>query len=120
MGDHEAKTPGVSLTNTAYNVLRRVVEVVLPAAGVLYSALALLWGWGYVAEVVGTIGAATVFLAAVLGLSRKNYQEGGQYDGEVILDESDPEVPMVRLQPYPGKLQEALTKDKLTFKGYTS
>lgn len=63
------------LTDKVYNVLRLLVTIVLPAISALYVGLAALWGWGYVAQIVGTIALVTVFLATVLGISRSGFQK---------------------------------------------
>lgn len=121
MADHEAKTTGVVLSNSAYDTLRRVVEVIMPALAAFYVTVALIWGLPYVEQVVGTITALTVLMAAVLGLSRKAFkgseQFSGEYDGEVVVDTTDPDQTFLRLEPYEGKLQEAVNKDRIVFKG---
>lgn len=63
------------LSDKTYNVLRLLVTIVLPAISALYVGLAALWGWGYVAQIVGTIALVTVFLASVLGVSRSGFQK---------------------------------------------
>lgn len=82
---------GLSLSNKWYDRVRFVVEKLLPAFAALYSALAVLWGFGYVAQVVGTSSALAIFLGVLLGLSRKNYTpKVDSYDGALVIDENDP------------------------------
>lgn len=64
-----------TLTNKAYDIIKWFVTIALPACGALYSALAALWGFPYVEQIVGTISAVTVFLGAVLKISSCNYQK---------------------------------------------
>lgn len=59
-----------------YDTLKYITQLLLPAAGALYAALAAVWGWGYVDEVVGSITAAVTFLSAVLGISSASYYKG--------------------------------------------
>lgn len=80
---------GFSLSNKVYDVLRFIVQIFLPAFGALYTALATLWVWGYIAQVVGTTSALAVFLGALLGLSRKNYSQDAGYAGVLVFDETN-------------------------------
>lgn len=68
------------LSNKTYDVLKWVAQIVLPALGTLYFALASIWGFPYGEQVVGTITAVDTFLGAVLGLSNSNYNK--QLKGE--------------------------------------
>lgn len=62
------------LSNKAYDILKWVVMVFLPALGVLYSALAKIWGFPYGAEIAGTIAAVTAFLGTILQISNAKYK----------------------------------------------
>ena len=35
------------LSNEVYDILKFIAQIVLPAAGTLYFALAGIWGWPY-------------------------------------------------------------------------
>lgn len=65
----------MKLTNKAYDVLKFVAQILLPALGTLYFALAKIWGFPYAAEIVGTISAVDAFLGALLGISTANYNK---------------------------------------------
>lgn len=65
----------MKLTNKAYDVLKFVAQILLPALGTLYFALAKIWGFPYATEVVGTISAVDAFLGALLGISTANYNK---------------------------------------------
>lgn len=67
----------IQLNDKVYDVLKWVCLIALPALGVLYAALAGLWGWPYTKEVVGTIAAVETFLGALLGVSTAQYNKGG-------------------------------------------
>lgn len=63
------------MSNKAFDALRFVAEIILPALGALYAALAHIWGWPYAEAIVGTIAAVDTFLGAlVIGL-RKSYNK---------------------------------------------
>lgn len=61
------------MSNKTYDVLKWIAQILLPALGTLYFALAKIWGLPYAAEIVGTITAIDTFLGAILGLSTKRY-----------------------------------------------
>lgn len=61
------------LNNTAYDILKYIAQIVLPAIGTLYFALAKIWGLPYGAEIVGTITAIDAFLGALLKISTDSY-----------------------------------------------
>jgi hypothetical protein len=76
MADHTATSTGLSLGNSAYDLIRRIVEIILPGAGALYFGASGIWGEAVFPnpdKVVGTIAILVVFLGLVLSLSRKNY-----------------------------------------------
>ena len=61
------------MSNKVYDVLKKVAQIWLPAAGTLYFALASIWGLPYAEQIVGTITAVDAFLGAILGISTKIY-----------------------------------------------
>ena len=63
----------MKLSNKTYDVLRWIADMVLPALGTLYFALAGIWNFPYGEQIVGTITAVVAFLDVVLGISKKNY-----------------------------------------------
>ena len=63
------------LSNEVYDILKFIAQIVLPAAGTLYFALAGIWGWPYGEQIVGTITAVDAFLGALLGLSSAAYKK---------------------------------------------
>lgn len=68
------------LTNRAYDILKEVALIILPALGTLYFALAGIWGLPYGEQIVGTITAVDAFLGAILKLSSIQYakEEGSE------------------------------------------
>lgn len=63
------------LNNKVYDVLKWIAQIVLPAIGTLYFALAGIWGFPYGEQIVGTITAIDAFLGAILGISSANYNK---------------------------------------------
>lgn len=63
------------MSNKAYDVLKWIAMVVLPAIGTLYFALAGIWDFPYADQVVGTITAVVTFLGIVLGISSAQYHK---------------------------------------------
>ena len=58
-----------------YDFLKYLAQIVLPALGTLYFALAKIWGFPFGEEIVGTITAIDAFLGALLGISKSNYKD---------------------------------------------
>ncbi len=65
----------MKLSNKVYDVLKFIAQIVLPALGTLYFALAKIWGFPYGEEIVGTISAVNAFLGAVLKISTIQYNK---------------------------------------------
>ena len=64
--------------NKTYDILKYIAQIVLPAIGTLYFALAKIWGLPYGTEIVGTITAVDTFLGAILKISTDNYNKEGE------------------------------------------
>lgn len=78
----------MAFSNKAYNVLKPLALVWLPALGTLYFALAGIWGIPDATQVVGSITAVDTALGALLHLSSKTYQAPS--DGNMVVDTSNP------------------------------
>lgn len=63
------------MSNKTYDVLKFIAQVVLPALGTLYFALAGIWGFPYGEQIVGTITAVDTFLGVLLGISTAQYNK---------------------------------------------
>lgn len=61
------------MSNKAYDILKWIALIALPAIATLYFAIAQIWGLPYGEQVVGTITAIDTFLGALLGISNYNY-----------------------------------------------
>lgn len=66
----------MKLSNGTYDILKYIAQVVLPAMGTLYFALAGIWNLPYAEQVVGTITAVDTFLGVLLKISSDNYYDG--------------------------------------------
>lgn len=65
----------MKMSNKLYDVLKWVAQILLPAIGTLYFALAGIWDLPYAEGVVGTITAIDTFLGCLLGISTANYNK---------------------------------------------
>ena len=63
------------MSNKIYDILKYIAQIVLPAIGTLYFALAGIWGFPYGEQIVGTITAIDTFLGVILGISSSNYNK---------------------------------------------
>ena len=72
------------LDDRIYKILKYVAQIVLPAVGTLYFALAGIWGFPYGEEIVGTITAVDTFLGVLLGISTANYNKKINGNSETI------------------------------------
>lgn len=70
-GEPQIKAP--LLSNKAYDRLKWVVLVFLPAFGALYFGLAALWGLPKADEVVGTCAILATFLGALIKVGDRTY-----------------------------------------------
>ena len=61
------------LHNKAYDIIKWVVTIVMPAVATCYFALCGIWGLPCGEEVLGTFAAVETFLGAILGISTKGY-----------------------------------------------
>lgn len=64
------------MSNSLYDKLKWVAQILIPAIGTLYFALAQIWGFPYAEQIVGTITAIDTFLGAILMISSAKYNGG--------------------------------------------
>ena len=65
----------MKMSNKVYDVLKKIALVILPPIATFYSAMAVIWGWPYGEEVVGTIVAVAPLLGAWLQISTTTYNK---------------------------------------------
>lgn len=63
------------MSNKMYDILKYIAQIILPAIGTLYFALAGIWNFPYAEQIVGTITAIDTFLGVVLGISNVKYNK---------------------------------------------
>lgn len=107
---------GPVLSDGQFNLLRRCVELLLPAIGAFYFAMAELWGWPNPGEVVASIAALTTLLGVVLVVLRNSYEKSdAKFDGELSVDTSDPERDVFQVD-LGDDLPNLASKDAITLK----
>lgn len=65
----------MKMSNSVYDALKFIAQILLPAIGTLYFALARIWELPLAEQVVGTITAVDAFLGALLGISTAQYRK---------------------------------------------
>ena len=66
------------MSNSTYDILKKIAQIWLPAIGSLYFALAQIWNLQYSEQIVGSITALDCFLGAVLDISTMIYNKGAE------------------------------------------
>lgn len=109
----EVKPPFIS--NVMYDRLKFLAQIILPALGALYFALAALWGLPEADKVVGTIVAIDTFLGVALGFATKSYNASdARYDGVMnVFNTDEAKTFSLELNSDPQALEE---KKDVTFK----
>lgn len=82
----------MKMNDKTYDILVWFAQIVLPAIGTLYSALAVIWGFPYGEEIVGTIIAVDTFLGTVLKVSKTKYEYSDEINEVEDLDEDEYEL----------------------------
>lgn len=65
----------MKMSDKVYDILKYIAQIVLPAIGTLYFALANIWGFPYAEQIVGTITAIDAFMGVLLKISSDQYYE---------------------------------------------
>ena len=82
----------MKLSNQAYDLLKWVALVFVPAFEFLILTLGDIWGFAHYIEIGQTIAALGVFLAALLGVSNKNYyKQIGAIEAVETEEDADPD-----------------------------
>ena len=66
------------MSDKTYDILKWIAQLLLPALGTLYFALASIWGFPFGEQIVGTITALDTFLGVILGISTARYDQAGK------------------------------------------
>lgn len=103
------------ITGKLYDYLKYIAQILLPALGTLYFALAGLWHLPSAQEVVGTVVAVDTCLGLLLGISQSNYNKSdARFDGEINIEEND-QLKQFSLD-LKGDPNEIDQKDQVVFK----
>lgn len=65
----------MKLSNKAYDVLKWIVMIVIPALTTAYVGLSEIWGFPYAAEIAKTSAVVCTLLGALLGISTAQYNK---------------------------------------------
>lgn len=66
------------MSNKLYDALKWIATVVLPAIGTAYAGLAVIWGFPYGEEILGTLGIVEVFLGSIVQYSSAQYKKNNK------------------------------------------
>lgn len=118
----------MQLNNKAYNALKDLAQLWIPAAAVLYSSIAGLWGLPDVTQVVGSLAAIDTFLGFGLKISTAMYtpatqsaQDTSVTHGTIKLDQTGPGGDTVIVMGFDEPDRDKLTsllasRDSVVFK----
>lgn len=65
----------MKLSNRTYDILKWIALVVIPASATLVLTVGKIWGLPYYDNIGATISAVGLFIAAVIGVSSKDFYE---------------------------------------------
>lgn len=63
------------MSNKAFDILRLVGEIIIPAIATFYAAVGAIWGWPYIEGITGTLAAVTVLIGAIVNGLRRMYNK---------------------------------------------
>jgi hypothetical protein len=63
------------MSNKTFDILRTIVEIVLPAISAAYFGLSEIWGLPVPDKICGTIAVLITFISAFLNVKRKQYND---------------------------------------------
>lgn len=82
------EVPPQFIRGKAYDILKMIALVILPAIGALYFSLGQIWGFPNIEQVLGTIASIETFLGIILGFSASNYKKrDDRFDGVITIDD---------------------------------
>jgi hypothetical protein len=112
----EQSPPALVFSDTTYEWLRSLVEVILPGAGAFYLTVSAIWNLPGGEKVSATLGALAVLVGLVVRLARRSYNKSdAKYDGVMNLEDRADGGQMMNLDlnTHPAALAE---KKDITFK----
>lgn len=78
------------LSDKVYNFLKKLVQLVLPAAATLYWTLATTWDLPNPDQVVASAAAFATFFGVLLMLASKSYDASlSKFDGQIVVSQDE-------------------------------
>lgn len=71
------------MSNKAYDILKNIALIILPALATLWLTIAKIWGLPYGEEIAATITAVDVFLGAILKISSTFYTQKQELEAKL-------------------------------------
>lgn len=65
----------MKLKDKTYDVLKWIALIALPTIAAFYSGLAIIWGFPYGEEIVGTITLVEALIGGLIGVSTASYKK---------------------------------------------
>ncbi len=104
------------LTNKAYDVIKALVQVILPGVSALYFSLDGIWDLPGETKVIGSIAAVTTFLGVLLRLSKRSYDVSDEkFDGDLVVERTEDGRTVYTLEAN-GSIPEMAEKNEVLFK----
>ena len=82
----------MKLSNQAYDVLKYIALIALPAIQVFWLSIGKIWDLAYTVEIGATIGAVALLLGTLLGVSSHIHNEPYEMDLEGMSYIDDEEI----------------------------
>ena len=76
----------MKIPDKAYDVLKWLCILGLPALSSMYSTLAGIWGWPFAEQVPQTLSAVGLAIGTVIGVSAANYNRKNETEREAFKD----------------------------------
>lgn len=115
-GDEENKPKKPLIGDKVYDLLKKTVQLYIPALATFYVSLAAIYGLSGAQQVTSTAVAVCAFLGVFLKVSDRSYKKSeAGYDGSVTLNDTGEELPEVifGLKEHPNLMEG---KDSITLK----
>lgn len=100
----------MTFSNKTYDRVKWFAQYFVPALTTLWLTLGKIWSFPYTVEIGATLSAIDIFLGALLGISKSNYQG----DGSMVVNTEDPTKDVYTLN-FNGDLNEIADKKSVTF-----
>jgi hypothetical protein len=104
---NDVQTARWLLTDKQYNLAKFLTVTVVPATGTLYFALAVIWNFPAGQQVLGTLLSIEAFLAVLLGISSKQYNNSdARFSGDInVIQGEDKTTYSLELNHSPEELE---------------